>query len=70
MNVGELSEEEILMELHDVLTMCAAGRTDGHGCPMDPDVKLDCEYDNGWVKVRCRGCRCGRGGIKFEGLAG
>lgn len=70
MSLGELSEEEVLMELQDVLTMCAAGRTDNHVCPFDPDVKLHCEYVDGWVKVRCPACRCGRGGIKFEGLAG
>lgn len=70
MPVGEFSDEEVLMALQDVLTMCAVGRTEGHDCPFDADVKLDCEEDNGWVKVRCRGCRCGRAGLKFEGLVG
>lgn len=70
MSTTPLDEEEILMELQDVLTQVAAGRVDGHGCPFSPDVALTCEWDEGWVRVKCTACTCGRGGLKFEGLAG
>ncbi len=65
MRPPHLDEEEVLMALDDTLTMCAAGRVDGHRCPFCPDVELACALEEGWVKVQCPSC-----GLKFEGLAG
>lgn len=70
MSGPQFDEEELLMELQDVLTMVAAGRTDGHKCPFGQDVTLDCQDDDGWARVRCPSCNCGRGGLKFDGLLG
>ena len=70
MDASQVDQEEILMELQDVLSLVSAGRTDGHRCPFGTDVVLDCECEDGWVRVRCPGCNCGRGGMKFEGLLG
>jgi len=66
----QFTEEEILMALQDVLTEVAAGRSDGHKCPFGQDAALDCDYSDGWVRVGCPSCNCGRGGLKFEGLVG
>ncbi len=59
------TQEEIFMALQDVLTECAADRTEGHPCPCCGHVALNCELDNGWVRIRCTQCR-----LKFDGFAG
>ncbi len=57
--------EETMMALADVLTDVSSGRTDGHVCPRCDKGKLSCEWEDGWVRVRCPHC-----GLKFEGLLG
>ena len=59
------TQEEIFMSLQDVLTECAADRTEGHTCPCDEKAGLDCERDNGWIRVKCTQCR-----LKFDGFVG
>ncbi len=62
---AQWTQEEILMELQDVLTDCASGRTEGHACPCDEQAALECENKEGWVRIKCTRCR-----LKFEGLMG
>jgi hypothetical protein len=48
--------ETLMMDLWPVLESCANGRTDGHHCPYCVTAVLDCEVDEGWVRITCTGC--------------
>ena len=62
---SQWTQEEVVMALQDVLTDCGAGRTEGHRCPCEEQAALQCENEDGWVKVDCTRCR-----LSFEGLLG
>lgn len=53
--------------LQDTLSMVAAGRPEGHRCPVCERGDLDCSYDenSGWAKIRCPQCR-----LKFDAMVG
>ncbi len=63
MRPADYDQEELLMMLQDALTAVAAGRTEGHPCPVCGRGNLVCEGDDGWVKVTCPQC-----GLDFEGF--
>ncbi|MSP91580.1 MAG: hypothetical protein EXR79_07230 [Myxococcales bacterium] len=65
MRPSDYDQEELFMMLEPTLTMVAAGRTDGHRCPVCERADLDCEEDAGQVKVRCPQC-----GLFFKGMLG
>lgn len=51
--------EEQFMLLQDVLGEVAAGRTDGHLCPLCDKGQLDCSVDEATdtVRLQCPHCR-------------
>ena len=57
MRPQDLDPEELLMTLSDVLTDVAAGRLEGHRCPICQGADLVCAEDHGEVRVQCAHCR-------------
>lgn len=67
MNPADFEQEELIQMLQDTLTMVAAGRPEGHRCPVCERGDLDCVYDenSGWAKIRCPQCR-----LKCDAMVG
>ena len=55
--------EEAQLILHSILEDVVNGRLEGHLCPFCRRGELQCEHDNGFVRVSCNHC-----GAAYEGI--